>query len=133
MSGRWAINDFGKSLPRGTRGLYKKLAVFSMAATKIDAAITEHWRTQMAKTKYLRCIKCGIDATPTKSEVGTSTMMRCQHCCNPKDVLYLRGYPKHATMCRACCPSGHGTRLCSACGGLKIDGQSCGCFDNNCQ
>ena len=59
----------------------------------------------MAKTKYLRCIKCGIDTTPTKSEVGTSTMMRCIHCCNPKDVLY----PKHATMCRACCPSGHGT------------------------
>lgn len=47
----------------------------------------------MPNTHYLRCSKCGLDATPhievfmrdgvkvTEREVGTSTLMRCDDCC----------------------------------------------------
>jgi hypothetical protein len=64
----------------------------------------------MANIRYLRCSKCGCDATPRKwnpakpeieAEVGTSTMMRCGDC-------NTDGSP-YACMCRDCCPTGHGT------------------------
>ena len=66
----------------------------------------------MSNTRYLRCAKCGCNATPHKwdsktpkllAEVGTSTTMCCADCCTPSDP--------HATMCRDCCPTGHGTRF----------------------
>lgn len=65
----------------------------------------------MANKRYLRCIKCGLDATPQKvtingrveNEVGTSTMMRCPDCKVNNDP--------YATMCRMCCPTSHGTMI----------------------
>jgi hypothetical protein len=71
----------------------------------------------MANTKYLRCGKCGLDATPQtvqnpstgkpEREVGTSTLMRCTDCASP----YVNLDKQYATMCRLCCPSNHKTMI----------------------
>lgn len=57
----------------------------------------------MANKKFLRCSKCGDSAFPTKTEVGTSTLMRCADCCAPTSP--------YATMCRLCCPTSHRTYI----------------------
>jgi len=72
----------------------------------------------MANLRYLRCAKCGNPAFPHKAiikdgqviqqhETGTSTLMRCTDCCDPNNVSIPNNY--YATMCRDCCPTGHGT------------------------
>jgi hypothetical protein len=67
----------------------------------------------MAKRKtYLTCTKCGkVDAPDTTvipHNVGTATAMCCPDCAGDKDNGY--GH-KLASMCRACCPTGHRTRF----------------------
>ena len=55
------------------------------------------------KYKPVKCVKCGkLDAT-TKGHVGTSVTMHCPDCCASSDP--------HATMCRDCCITGHGTHF----------------------
>jgi hypothetical protein len=57
------------------------------------------------KAKHpITCQKCGIvDQTRKDAEgntiIGTDKTMRCSDCGNP-----------HATLCRKCCPTEHGTR-----------------------
>ena len=75
----------------------------------------------MANIRYLRCAKCGCDATPRRAkivdgkieveaEVGTSTLMRCKDCAEKLHVSEPPLTSGYATMCRDCCPTGHGTR-----------------------
>ncbi len=70
----------------------------------------------MAKTIWLFCSKCKSYATPRKwnlktpdisAEVGTSDTMSCKDCSCPDN--------SKATMCRDCCPTGHGTRWIEEC------------------
>lgn len=56
----------------------------------------------MANKRYIRCAKCGRTDAPTKTNVGTSTLMRCPDCRESETVPY-------ASMCRECCPTGHQT------------------------
>lgn len=64
----------------------------------------------MANTKYLICSKCGIGDLPTKGNPGTSTLMRCPDCDeHSKTECKEKCKPGYATMCRACCPTGHQT------------------------
>lgn len=69
-------------------------------------------------TFYIRCSKCGHSDLPVKPlikegrivreyNVGTSTLMRCADCSADGSTS---GSNPYATMCRACCPTGHGTR-----------------------
>jgi translation initiation factor 2 beta subunit (eIF-2beta)/eIF-5 len=51
--------------------------------------------------QYVQCAKCGVTDKSHNKHVGTSVKMRCPDCANAPDT--------HATMCRACCPTGHGT------------------------
>lgn len=53
------------------------------------------------KRIWLVCAKCGKKDESTKTHVGTDVVMRCRDCANSTDP--------HATMCRDCCPTGHGT------------------------
>ncbi len=65
------------------------------------------------KLVFLRCCKCGETDTSRKPTfnpdgsvatfdyVGTATTMRCPDCADAKG---------QGTMCRACCPTAHGTR-----------------------
>lgn len=71
----------------------------------------------MANKTYVTCVKCGKTDKPHKDSipynVGTSTKMHCSDCdgvSEPSSTLSrYQGGP--ATMCRACCPTGHGTRF----------------------
>ena len=54
------------------------------------------------KHKWLKCSKCGVVDKSDKTHVGTKDVMRCEDCAASGDP--------HATMCRNCCPTGHGTR-----------------------
>lgn len=68
--------------------------------------------------RYVRCKKCGtldapgmhcrtIDGQHTHPKsVGTSVEMVCPDCSD--GTLNAYGHPL-ATMCRFCCPTGHGT------------------------
>lgn len=60
---------------------------------------------------WLRCAKCGkIDKTDKSvipHHIGTKTIMGCKDCSYGKLNSY--GHPI-ASMCRDCCPTGHGTR-----------------------
>jgi|SRR5215831_9648654 len=68
------------------------------------------------KKKYVVCAKCGKEDRPRKPtfdvdnaqiveyNTGTSTVMKCRDCGGDS-------HDKHALRCRACCPTGHGTRL----------------------
>lgn len=55
------------------------------------------------KHQWLVCSKCGTKDKTDKSShyTGTYTTMRCPDCCVIPQT--------HATLCRACCPSNHGT------------------------
>jgi len=55
------------------------------------------------KAPWLKCTKCGkVDNTEmlVVLHVGTKTTMRCEDCAGPDG---------RATLCRTCCPTGHGT------------------------
>lgn len=72
----------------------------------------------MAKLRYVKCVACGKVDAPCKDvvphNVGTATVMHCSDC---DGVPATEWKPEHryqgepATKCRACCPTGHGTRL----------------------
>jgi hypothetical protein len=51
------------------------------------------------------CKNCGHKDESTKTYVGTSVTMRCADC--EGDSPYVKG---GATLCRLCCPTGHGNR-----------------------
>lgn len=59
-----------------------------------------------ARKTYVICSACGKQDKPDTSviphNVGTSTVMRCRDCAADSP---------HASKCRACCPTGHGTRI----------------------
>jgi hypothetical protein len=64
------------------------------------------------KAMYLKCAKCGVvDSSTTKHQrihgmpdhVGTDVRMRCRDCADSASGS------QHATMCRNCCPTQHGT------------------------
>ncbi len=55
------------------------------------------------KTFWLKCERCGAIDTDTYS-VGTSVEMLCRDCSDPSP-----GEGGYATLCRKCCPTGHGT------------------------
>lgn len=66
--------------------------------------------------RYVRCRGCGQhdethrDPITLRKHTGTATTMRCRDCAGPDGC---------ATLCRACCPTGHGTRFperCADCG-----------------
>jgi hypothetical protein len=69
----------------------------------------------MANVRFIRCAKCGCDATPTKSEVGTSTKMRCPDCGERQAEEQGEHLPSFATMCRECCLTGHQTHAVRVC------------------
>jgi len=58
------------------------------------------------RKQFVTCAKCGkvakTDSTVIPHEVGTQKCMRCPDCA---------GEDGKASMCRACCPTGHGTRF----------------------
>ena len=65
------------------------------------------------RAKWIVCSTCGKPAKPRPAvregetivkprDVGTTDQMRCTACGNSPDLK--------ATMCRDCCPTGHGTR-----------------------
>lgn len=57
----------------------------------------------MTKKQFVKCVKCGtVDDGKGKSHRGTSTKMICEWCGDVDTGI--------ATMCRHCCPTGHGTR-----------------------
>jgi translation initiation factor 2 beta subunit (eIF-2beta)/eIF-5 len=62
-----------------------------------------------ARLKYVVCVRCGRQDTPDTSVVphntGTATIMRCHSCADQRPAG--DGY---ARLCRACCPTGHGTK-----------------------
>lgn len=58
------------------------------------------------KLTPLVCTKCGKRDVSKPGHTGTSTVMRCPDCEGPDGTPSLMG---HASMCRDCCPTGHGT------------------------
>jgi len=69
----------------------------------------------MAKVKFLICSKCKQKAE-TKTNViphiiGTSIKMHCSDCDGLEHPIDMPRYQGGlATMCRECCPTGHGTK-----------------------
>jgi hypothetical protein len=59
--------------------------------------------TKAARYQFVRCATCGKVDQPTRHphNAGTSRVMWCEDCCDP--------ITKRALLCRACCPTGHGT------------------------
>lgn len=56
-----------------------------------------------ARRRWLVCERCGVTDKTRPGHVGTSVAMRdCTECAGPD---------RHVTLCRACCPTGHGTRF----------------------
>jgi hypothetical protein len=98
-------------------------------------------------TQWVKCSKCGRTDRTVPARVqfedgvghverphhtGTSTKMRCEDCADSKAIPHLRG---KATMCRDCCPTGHGTHQdydydptpwCSTCGARRSEDCHCG-------
>ncbi len=58
------------------------------------------------KTHWLKCERCGAVDTDTY-HAGTAVEMLCRDCADPcRTASSVTGY---ATLCRKCCPTGHGT------------------------
>jgi len=54
------------------------------------------------KRCWLICLKCGTVDVSKYAHAGTQTSMRCEDCSTEQSV-------GHATLCRRCCPTEHGT------------------------